>query len=137
MWNKMKQIIPSIAKDNYDRIERNAAYARLCILDAFAGRLKNGLASNSKRGWLIYTIFSIQTSTWLFRTVMCACVFHTFSIFFEPEHACSSSMIYYLLQLVVLLVYSFDIGLKMYYEGLKVGLVVVVVRMLLDSRILC
>jgi hypothetical protein len=91
----------------------------LCILDAFQGRLSNGLANNSKKSWWIYTIFRIQTSEILFRCVIGACVFHTVSLFFEPENSCSNSAAYTALQVLVLCIYAFDIGLKMSYEGLE------------------
>lgn len=95
-------------------------YCKLCILDAFQGRLSNGLANNSKKSWWIYTIFCIQTSEVLFKCVMGACVFHTVSIFFEPENACADSAIYTALQVLVILIYTFDIALKMSYEGIEV-----------------
>lgn len=96
-------------------------YCKLCILDAFQGRLSNGLANNSKKSWWIYTIFCIQTSEVLFKCVMGACVFHTVSIFFEPENACADSAIYTALQVLVILIYTFDIALKMSYEGIEVS----------------
>ena len=121
IWKVLKKAIRDIAKQKRERIVKDAKYAKLCILDAFQGRLKNGLASNSKKSWWIYTIFSIQTSSLLLKLVIYACAFHTFSIFFEPENSCSASTFYYLLQLAVILIYSFDIALKMSYEGLKVS----------------
>jgi hypothetical protein len=112
--------VPQFAKERRELFARNAAYCRLCILDAFQGRLSNGLANNSKKSWWIYTIFCVQTSELLFQCVMGACTFHTISIFFEPENACANSAIYTFLQVLVLLVYSFDIALKMSYEGIEV-----------------
>ncbi|KAJ1431987.1 hypothetical protein B484DRAFT_36811 [Ochromonadaceae sp. CCMP2298] len=111
--------ITNSAQDQRDLIRKNAVYCRLCIMDAFQGRLSNGLANNSKKSWWIYTIFSIQTSDWLFNAVVWACVFHTLSVFSEPTNQCSASTIYFLVQVVILVIYTFDISLKMGYEGLK------------------
>ena len=120
IWGKLRSLVPKLAKQRREQFAKNAEYCRLCILDAFQGRLSNGLANNSKKSWLVYTIFCIQTSETLFRCVMMACIFHTFSIFFEPENACTNSTIYTCLQVLVLLIYVFDISLKMSYEGIQV-----------------
>lgn len=117
----LRKSIPIYAAAKRRMIEENAAYAKLCIQDAFAGRLNNGLATNSKKSWMIYTLFRIQTSEWLFNSVIIASTLHTFLVFFEPANACSSSWLYYLLQWMILLVYAFDITLKMTYEGPKVS----------------
>ncbi len=122
VWQLVKKAIPQFAEERRQLFAKNAAYCKLCILDAFQGRLSNGLANNSKKSWWIYTIFCVQTSELLFQCVMSACAFHTISIFFEPENACTNSAIYTSLQVLVLLVYSFDIGLKMSYEGIEVTL---------------
>ena len=120
VWQLIKKAVPEFAKQRRLLFAKNAEYCRLCILDAFQGRLSNGLANNSKKSWWIYTIFCVQTSDILFQCVMSACIFHTISIFFEPENACANSALYTLLQVLVLLMYSFDIGLKMSYEGIEV-----------------
>ncbi len=120
VMEKLRKYIPELAKERRAVFAKNAEYCRLCILDAFQGRLSNGLANNSKKSWWIYTIFRVQTSEMLFRAVMGACVFHTFSIFFEPENACTNSVIYTGLQMLVLAIYVFDISLKMSYEGIEV-----------------
>mmetsp|Transcript_1591 Transcript_1591/g.2628 ORF Transcript_1591/g.2628 Transcript_1591/m.2628 type:complete len:1144 (+) Transcript_1591:16-3447(+) len=115
----LRKAIPKIAHDRRKVLKENAAYCRLCILDAFQGRLSNGLANNSQKPPWVYTVFCIQTSDWLFNSVVWACVFHTLSIFFEPENACSNSTIYFMIQALVLSIYTFDISLKMSYEGPK------------------
>lgn len=120
VWEKLRKYIPELAKQRRAKFAENAEYCRLCIMDAFQGRLSNGLANNSKKSWWIYTIFRIQTSEVLFQAVMTACIFHTFSLFFEPENSCTNSLVYTTLQVLVLLIYSFDIVLKMSYEGFKV-----------------
>jgi hypothetical protein len=113
----LREAIPVMAKQRREEIKKKAQYTRLCILDAFQGRLSNGLANNSKKSKFIYTVFVIQTSDWLFNSVMLACTFHTLSIFFEPANECSDSWIYFSLQLLVMFVYLMDIALKMTYEG--------------------
>jgi hypothetical protein len=116
----MHVAITTAAQQQREIIAKDAHFCRLCILDAFQGRLSNGLANNSKKSWWIYTIFSIQTSDWLFNAVIGACVFHTLSVFAEPTNQCSASLVYFLLQILILAIYTFDISLKMGYEGLKV-----------------
>ena len=123
---KLRKYIPELAKERRAKFAQNAEYCRLCILDAFQGRLSNGLANNSKKSKWIYTIFCIQTSEILFKAVVGACVFHTFSLFFEPENACANSSVYTGLQILVLAIYSFDIALKMSYEGFSVRIIVIV-----------
>jgi hypothetical protein len=120
-WNRVRKLIPEFARQRRESFKTNAIYGRLCILDAFQGRLSNGLANNSKKSWWIYTIFCIQTSDWLFNCVIAACVFNTLSVFFEPANACSSSPLYGAVQVLILLIYAFDIGLKMSYEGIHVS----------------
>lgn len=117
----LRRSIPMYAAAKRRIIQENASYAKLCIQDAFAGRLSNGLATNSKKSWWIYTLFRIQTSEWLFNCVVTASVLHTFSIFFETPNTCAASWLYYAFQILILLVYAIDIALKMTYEGPKVS----------------
>ena len=121
VWNVLKEAIPRIAAERRRAFIVNAEYCRLCILDAFQGRLSNGLANNSKKSAWIYAIFCFQTSDALFQCVIGACIFHTMSVFIEPESACSNSSIFSVLQVLVLLIYAVDIGLKMGYEGISVS----------------
>ncbi len=121
IFEKLRHAIPVFAKMRRDKIKKNCEFARLCILDAFQGRLSNGLANNSKKSQWIYTIFCIQTSDLLFKTVISACALHSLMIFFEPENACSSSVFMPIFQIAVVLIYCFDIALKMSYEGLEVS----------------
>eukprot|EP01031_Cornospumella_fuschlensis_P028758 gene28758-34719_t len=113
----LKRSIPIVAKERRDLIRKNAEYSRLCILDAFQGRLSNGLANNSKKSKWIYTIFCIQTSDWMFNSIVIASTLHTISIFFEPENSCPNSILFKLFQLIIVLIYAVDVGLKMGYEG--------------------
>lgn len=119
IWKVMKKAIPIYAQEKKKKFAQDAEKAKLCILDAFQGRLSNGLANNSVKSKWIYTIFCIQTSETLFNTVLAACVFHTLSIFLEPTNACTNSVLYTALQVLILCIYAFDIGLKMSYEGVK------------------
>lgn len=117
----MRKYIPIAAKQRRDKLKAAAQYASLCIHDAFAGRLKNGLATNSKKSWLIYTAFRIQTSDLLFQAVVTASVLHSLSVFFEPPNQCPASFMFNLFQAAVISIYAFDIALKMYYEGVHVS----------------
>lgn len=123
---KLKTAIPVYAKMRRDVIAANCANARLCILDAFAGRLSNGLATNSKKSKWIYTIFCIQTSEILLYTVLTACALNTLGLFIEPENACSNSSIYKAFQIGIMVIYCFDIALKMGYEGVHVRVILIV-----------
>ncbi len=117
-----KRAVPKLAEERRLQIRKMAEYAKLCILDAFQGRLNNGLATNSKQSWWIYNIFCIQTSDWMYNTVVCASVLHTFSVFFEPENACPNSILFKVFQHAVMVIYACDIAMKMSYEGWKVSL---------------
>lgn len=116
----LRKCIPRAAAQRRAVIKKNAEYARLCILDAFQGRLSNGLANNSKKSYWIYTIFCIQTSDLMFQAVVLASCLHTFSIFFEPANQCPASILFKLYQWLVVIIYAIDIALKMGYEGIKV-----------------
>jgi hypothetical protein len=119
IWQTVRKNIAAVAEERRRLFAKNAEYCKLCIMDAFQGRLSNGLANNSKKSWWIYTIFRIQTSEILFRCVIGACIFHTLSLFFEPENACANSWVYTTLQVLVILIYGFDIAMKMSYEGVQ------------------
>eukprot|EP01041_Mallomonas_annulata_P001488 gene1488-2867_t len=113
----LRKHLPRVIKERADKIEKNATYARLCILDAFQGRLKNGLATNSKKSKLIYNIFAIQTSDLLLNTVVISCALHTLSVFAEPDKGCSPSNLMFFFHLLVSLIHITDVALKMWYEG--------------------
>lgn len=103
-------------------LEKRAFKARMCIIDSFEGRLKNGLATNYEhkdKNLLKYYAFYIGTHDFLFYTVLTACTFHTFSIFFDPINTCSSSKFYLFLQYLVYFIYFIDISLKVMYEGFQ------------------
>jgi hypothetical protein len=121
----LRNSIPIYAEKRRQQIAENAALARLWILDAFAGRYKNGLARNStKEDQWIYWAFQIQTSEYLFRAVVLSSFLHTMSIFFEPAHQCSNNILLHYSQYIYVLIYGIDMGLKMYYEGRQVKIII-------------
>jgi hypothetical protein len=121
IFRVLKKTITEVAKQKQKSMAVNADLAKLCVLDAFQGRLSNGLANNSKKTKWIYTIFCMQTSSMMFKAVVFASAFHTFSIFLEPANACTNSIIFKLFQWTILLIYALDMGLKMGYEGVHVS----------------
>ena len=118
----LRQAIPVIAKTRRDEIDKLSQFAKLCVYDSFQGRLFNGYATNSKKDPLTYQIFTIQTSSTFFRLILSACAFHTISVFFEPDGACSSSLLYRSAHIIVVLLYLLDVSFKMAYEGIAVRL---------------
>lgn len=115
--------VKSAAQERRRLHKSNASFAALCIIDAFQGRLSNGLANNSKKSEFIYRIFCIQTSRILLTSVLYASVVHTVSVFVfnNAGDTCVNSSLYTVLQWCIMLLYIFDVGLKMYYEGLHVS----------------
>ena len=57
----------------------------------------------------------------MFNSIVIASTLHTISIFFEPENACPNSILFKLFQLIIVLIYAVDVGLKMGYEGVHVS----------------
>ena len=63
--------IPIAARQRREKIRINARYCKLCIIDAFNGRLSNGLANNSpefnhnKTLWE-YNLFCLNTSEYVY-----------------------------------------------------------------------
>jgi hypothetical protein len=115
----LKRAVLTLANDRRRKITANAAYARLCIIDAFQGRLSNGLANNSKKPWWIYNLFCIQTSDTMYNAVVLLSFLHSLSILFEPDNACPNSVCFTVLHYMVILVYSIDVAMKMSYEGVR------------------
>jgi hypothetical protein len=115
--------VKSAAQERRRLHKSNASFASLCIIDAFQGRLSNGLANNSKKSGFIYRIFCIQTSRILLTSVLYASVVHTISVFVfnNAGDTCVDSTLYTVLQWCIMILYMFDVGLKMYYEGLHVS----------------
>ena len=116
----LRKEILYLAKKRKDEIQRMASYASLCVDDAFSGRLHNGHASTSLKAPWIYRLFCIQTHPVLFQLVLFSCFIHSMAIFYEPEQGCSSSAMYRYVQLLILLIYAFDVAMKMTYQGFKV-----------------
>jgi hypothetical protein len=121
IFRALRRSVRVIAKEKRDAMQKHAAFAKLCVLDAFQGRLSNGLANNSKKAAWIYNVFCIQTSSWMFQAVVIGSVLHTFSIFLEPANSCPNSILFKLMQYLILIIYATDIGLKMSYEGVHVS----------------
>ena len=113
--------LPSLLEKRRVEMVESASYCRLCILDAMAGRLSSGLASNKKRGKLIFTIFSIQTSRALLILILFCSVIHTLSTYFEPITPSETSIWLRLMHCFCVLVYVVDVLLKMAYQGVEVG----------------
>ena len=113
----LRKHLPALIKERSLKIDENAKYAKLCVLDAFQGRLSNGLATNSKKSKLMFTIFSFQTSESFMNTVVISSFLHTISVFMEPVKGCSSSNFMFMFHVVVALIHFADLILKMSYEG--------------------
>ena len=112
--------VPILLEKRRIQMEKNSAYCHLCILDAMAGRLSSGLASNKERGKLIFTIFSIQTSKSLLMLILLCSVVHTSSTFFEPFPGSETSLGIRLMHCFCVTVYVVDVLLKMAYQGVEV-----------------
>ena len=122
--SRMKQILqmlrkhlPRLIKERSYVIEKNAKYAKLCIMDAFQGRLSNGLATNSKKSKLMYNIFYFQTCDAFMNTVIISSFLHTLSVFLEPVKGCSASTFMFMFHVLVAMIHLLDVVLKMSYEG--------------------
>ena len=67
----LRRSIPIAASRRREEIKKNARYCKLCIIDAFNGRLSNGLANNSpefnpnKSRWE-YNLFCLNTSEYVY-----------------------------------------------------------------------
>eukprot|EP01035_Chromulina_nebulosa_P026752 gene26752-35065_t len=120
----LRKYIPIAAKRRREVIKKNARYCKLCIIDAFNGRLSNGLANNSpefnpnKSRWE-YNLFCLNTSEYVYNAVLIACALNTMIIFFQPPNVCSDSFFHRALNAVIIGTYAFDIALKIGYEGLQ------------------
>ena len=112
----IRKIPEFIAADRKEKL-KNAQYCRLCILDAFAGRLSSGLASNLKKGKVMFTIFSIQTSEFILNSIILCSMLHSMSIFIEPIDASQTSIPIRVLHIFSVLLYIVDVLLKMAYQG--------------------
>lgn len=78
--NLLKKHIPAAAEQRREQIRKNARYCKLCIIDAFNGRLSNGLANNSpefnpsKTAWE-YNLFCLNTSEYVYNAGMSYYIF--------------------------------------------------------------
>ena len=110
---------PELIEQEKLEVKKCAEYCKLCILDAFAGRLSSGLASNLKRGKLIFTIFKIQTSEILLNLILFCSVIHSITIFFEPNNPSETTFSIRLLHIFSVLIYIIDVLLKIAYQGVE------------------
>mmetsp|Transcript_26414 Transcript_26414/g.39191 ORF Transcript_26414/g.39191 Transcript_26414/m.39191 type:complete len:931 (+) Transcript_26414:243-3035(+) len=117
----LRNNLPKLILEWREKTDKNAKYASLCVLDAFQGRLSNGLATNSKKSKLMFTIFYIQTSDWFLHIVVLSSILHTLMVFFEPTgQECSgylSPFTVSVIHVVVFLIQLADVVLKMIYQG--------------------
>ena len=128
-----KKISKLVHKRRQD-VEKNGAFASLCVRDAFEGRLGNGLATNSSKSPFIFAIYSLQTSHKWMNLVILSSAFHTLLTFMEPScfiGVCTeSSMLnqdwYYTigsyifyLHYLVWIIHASDAAMKVFYQGVR------------------
>jgi hypothetical protein len=117
---QLRKKLPQVIRERMLVIDKNAQYATLCILDAFQGRMSNGLATNSKKSKLMFTIFCIQTSDWFLNLIIFSSILHTFMIFLEPNSQdCSPEFSFFLTltHSIIFFIHFMDVALKMAYQG--------------------
>jgi hypothetical protein len=113
-------------------MEKNGAFAALCVNDAYEGRLGNGLATNSSKSPFIFAIYRLQTNNDWMHLVILSSAFHTILTFMEPgcslevcEDVGGGSQDYYsmiapyiyYLHYVIWFIHAFDAGMKVFYQG--------------------
>jgi hypothetical protein len=117
---QLRKKLPQILRERQEQIQKNAQYATLCVLDAFQGRMSNGLATNSKKSKFMFTIFCIQTSDWFLNLIIFSSILHTFMIFIEPDPETISPFMSWILtvtQILIFLIHFLDVAMKMAYQG--------------------
>lgn len=110
--------VPILIEQSRVEITTNSQYCKLCVADAFEGRLSSGLAANKTRGKFIFTIFQIQTSEILLNLILFCSMAHSLSVFMEPIPASETLFGTRLLHVFCILVYILDILLKIGYQGI-------------------
>ena len=115
----LRKHVKDMAALRHAQTKKAAAMAALCIEDAFAGRLSNGLATNHKKSATMFWIFRIQTSQYLLNLILIASVVHSMCVFYEPLGLLSSAQ-WQCIHLLVTAIYALDVGLKMTYQGFEV-----------------
>ena len=115
-------------------MEKNGKYASLCVIDAFEGRLSNGLATNFSKSRFIFAIYQLQTSFDWMNIVILSSAFHSILIFLEPNigyETCEDTIVlnqnYYnmiapyifYLHYIVWIIHGLDSGMKIFYQGVK------------------
>lgn len=116
-------------------MEKNGAYASLCVRDAYEGRLGNGLATNYGKAPFIFAVYQLQTDNNWMNLVILSSAFHTLLTYIEPgcvlnvcsENAIMGSGSYYssiksylfYFHYLVWLIHAFDCGMKVFYQGVR------------------
>ena len=121
IMNLLRKNIAKIIVERRKEIDKDTKYAALCVLDAFQGRLSNGLAKNYNRDPTTFAIFSFQTSDWFLKFVVLTSIVHTSMIFVEPlGPTCSPyTPLVTAVHWAVFAVQLLDVLMKMYYEGIR------------------
>mmetsp|Transcript_15090 Transcript_15090/g.19787 ORF Transcript_15090/g.19787 Transcript_15090/m.19787 type:complete len:1061 (-) Transcript_15090:269-3451(-) len=95
------------------KTEQNATLASYYVQDSWAGRLENGLGKNSKKSPSVFRAFKIQTSTQWTNMNLVAIFLHS------AIALCDSSVFTKTLSLCCIVIFGFDILLKMTYMGVE------------------
>lgn len=122
IMNLLSRSISKLTLERKKTIDESTDRALLWILDAFDGRIKNGLAENSLRSEWIYNVYRIQSSVWLRNAIIALSVTHTIAVFMESAGNSGEFFLTgtFLLNTLTLLVYFADMVMKMTYEGMSV-----------------
>ena len=118
---KLRERMSVISMERKEQIKKACVMAAYCIKDAFAGRLSNGLASNSKKSTTMLNIFLIQTSDWFLYIILICCMLHSLSIFITDTVSTSYSIYIYLFNILTMVIYISDVLLKLSYQGFQVS----------------
>mmetsp|Transcript_6435 Transcript_6435/g.12358 ORF Transcript_6435/g.12358 Transcript_6435/m.12358 type:complete len:1014 (-) Transcript_6435:1303-4344(-) len=123
-----------LIKQRRAEIDKNGAFAALCVRDAFEGRLGNGLATNSTKSAFIFGIYSLQTNEHWMNLVILSSAFHSILTFMEPGYGvdtCSDAdwndqsywdiigpfLVY--LHYLIWFIHALDAGMKVFYQGVR------------------
>ena len=115
----MIEAVPNLVQQKQRERLKAAKYGALCVYDALAGRLSSGLASNSKKSKLEFTLFSIQTSEVLLNLILFCSIMHTLCTYIEPDPPSDSSLLIRAFHCFCVFLYVSDVLLKMSYQGVE------------------
>ncbi|CAM9284097.1 unnamed protein product, partial [Ascophyllum nodosum] len=120
-----KQGVSKVMKQRAEEMDRMAKKAALYVMDAFAGRLKHGMAEISTKSPYVFTAFRVQISwVWMWTIIVCS-VAHSLMVFLEPRPGRGGEDGYLdpgtlrLIEATFIAVYALDVALKASYMGLK------------------